>query len=297
MSKKMKVLEDSLSLRLLKVLEGSYRPDHYEALRLADIARFNKLYLSYLRRVKDVFGEELSREEARFRWFMNNVYDVANVLRGFEYVFYKFRKPVDHVSVDLDMIIGSKDIYKATRLLREKGFKVIVYEPYTITLARKGFIVDLYTQPSFAWIIYSDGEKLLKEYFEEIMINNVRARALSIEAETAVSAAHAIYKEHMILLIDYLTIWRWLNKKVWDIAYELGIEKPVEKTIEICSLVRRGLAETPYRIDMATILDAYIDKIFRDPLFRSTLLNILKYLMKRENIGTIIINRIKRKTY
>jgi hypothetical protein len=99
----------------------------------------------------------------------------------------------------------------------------------------------------------------------------------------------------MILLIDYLTIWRWLNKKVWDIAYELGIEKPVEKTIEICSLVRRGLAETPYRIDMATILDAYIDKIFRDPLFRSTLLNILKYLMKRENIGTIIINRIKRK--
>jgi hypothetical protein len=48
---------------------------------------------------------------------------------------------------------------------------------------------------------------------------------------------------------------------------------------------------------MTTLLEAYIDKIFRDPLFRSTLLNILKYLMKRENIGTIIINRIKRKTY
>jgi len=129
------------------------------------------------------------------------------------------------------------------------------------------------------------------------MINNARARALSIEAETAVSAAHAIYKEHMVLLIDCLTIWRWMNKKVWDIAYELDIEKSVEKTIEICSLVRRGLTETPHRIDMTTLLDVYIDKIFRDPLFRSTLLNILKYLMKRENIGTIIINRIKRKSY
>jgi len=87
---------------------------------------------------------------------------------------------MDRISVDLDIIISSKDIYKATRLSREKGFKVIVYEPYTITLARKGFIVDLYTQPSFAWIIYSDGEKLLKEYSEKIMINNAVARALTI---------------------------------------------------------------------------------------------------------------------
>jgi hypothetical protein len=38
-----------------------------------------------------------------------------------------------------------------------------------------------------------------------------------------------------------------------------------------------------------------MDKMFRDPLFRSTVLNILKYLIKRENIGTIILNRIKRK--
>ena len=115
---------------------------------------------------------------------------------------------MDHVSIDLDIIISSKDIYKAARLLREKGFRVIVYKPYTITLARKSFIIDLYTQPSFAWIIYSDGEKLLEEYSEEIMIDNAVARALTIEAETAVSASHAIYKEHMVLLIDCLTIWR-----------------------------------------------------------------------------------------
>jgi hypothetical protein len=179
--------------------------------------------------------------------------------------------------------------------LIRRGFKIAVSEPFTITPAKSGFIADLYTNSSFVWIIYSDGEKLLKEYSEETMINNVRARALTIEAEAAVSAAHAIYKEHMILLIDCLTIWRWMNKKVWDIAYELGIDKSVEKTIEICNLVRRGLAETPYRLDITTILDAYIDKIFRDPLFRSTVLNILKYLMKQENIGTIILNRIKRK--
>jgi len=69
----------------------------------------------------------------------------------------------------------------------------------------------------------------------------------------------------------------------------------VEKTIEICSLVRSGLAETPYRIYMTTLLDAYIDKVFRDPLFRSTISNILKYLMKRENIGTINNKQNKKK--
>ena len=44
----------------------------------------------------------------------------------------------------------------------------------------------------------------------------------------------------------------------------MDIEKSVEKTIEICSLVRRGLAETPYRLDITTLLDAYIDKMFEE---------------------------------
>jgi uncharacterized protein YqgQ len=97
---------------------------------------------------------------------MNNVYDVVNVLRGFEYAFYKFRKPVDHVSVDLDMIISSKDIYKAVRLLSEKGFKVIVDEPYIMTLARKDFIIDLYTQPSFVCGSYI---QMMRDYSKNIL--------------------------------------------------------------------------------------------------------------------------------
>ena len=56
---------------------------------------------------------------------------------------------MDHVSIDLDIIISSKDIYKALRLLCEKGFRIIVNVPYIITLAIKGFIADLYMQPSF----------------------------------------------------------------------------------------------------------------------------------------------------
>jgi hypothetical protein len=35
----------------------------------------------------------------------------------------------------------------------------------------------------------------------------VRARVLSREAEVVVTVAHAVYKEHMVLLIDCLTMW------------------------------------------------------------------------------------------
>jgi hypothetical protein len=45
------------------------------------------------------------------------------------------------------------------------------------------------------------------------MINNARTGALTIETETAVAAAHAIYKEHMVLLLDCITAWTWTNKR------------------------------------------------------------------------------------
>ena len=52
--------------------------------------------------------------------------------------------------------------------------------------------------------------------------------------------------------------------------YELGIEKSVEKTIETCSLVRRGLVEAPYRLDITTLLEVYMGKMFRDLLLSHT---------------------------
>jgi hypothetical protein len=45
------------------------------------------------------------REEARYRWFLRNTVEVVNALRGLEYALYKFRRPVEHVSVDLDILV------------------------------------------------------------------------------------------------------------------------------------------------------------------------------------------------
>ena len=77
-------------------------------------------------------------------------------------------------------------------------------EPYTVTMERRGFIVNLYTEPAFAWVVYMDGGRLLREYSEDVELGGVSARGLSRGAEVAVAAAHAVYKEHLVLLMDCL---------------------------------------------------------------------------------------------
>jgi hypothetical protein len=286
------------TLKLLRTLQGLYKPSGEEVYRLAEAARLNKLYLAYLRRVGGSLGSELICEEAKYRWFMRNAIEVVKALEnvGATYALYKFRRPFEHVSVDLDILVGVDDIPKAVKALIHRGFKVVVSEPHTITLARDGFIVDLYTNPSFMWVVYMDGNKLIREHAEDIELNGITARALSREAEVVVAAAHAAYKEHIVLLIDCLVAWSWMNKRAWDIAVEHGVEEALEALLEACSLVRRGLVEAPYRLKSHVLFKAYTHKALHDPVFRSTLLNILRYLARRD-LGLRISARLTRRSY
>jgi len=90
---------------------------------------------------------------------------------------------------------------------------VISPEPYTVTLVRRGFIVDLSTHPSFAWVMYMDSYKLIREHSSDMELWGTTVRGLSREAKVAVAAAHAVYKEHLVLLMDCLVVWRWLSTK------------------------------------------------------------------------------------
>jgi hypothetical protein len=287
---------ESESLKLLRVLGGSYRPGAGEFSRLAERARLNKLYLAYLRALGGP-EDELAREEARYRWFLGNAVEVVGALRGLEYALYKFRRPVEHVSVDLDVLIERGCVARAVRALRDRGFRVVVAEPYTVTLERRGFIVDLYTEPAFAWVVYMDGGRLLREYSEDVELAGVPARGLSRGAEVAVAAAHAVYKEHMVLLMDCLVAWSWLGGEAWSVAVECGVEAALVELLRACRLVAGGLAEAPLRLGPGALLRVYAGKAARDPVFRATLPNALKYIAARRDIGERIVSRVTRRSY
>jgi len=291
------VSKESKSLKLLRVIEGSYRPRREEVFELAELAKMNKLYFAYLRAVGDLLRDELLHVEARYAWIVENTVEVVEALRELDYALYKFRKPVDHVSVDLDMLVDRRDVSRAVRVLREHGFKVVVWEPYTVTLERDGFIVDLYTEPAFAWIVYMDGGRLLRKYAEDIVIGGFPARGLCGEAEAVVAAAHAVYKEHLVLLMDCLVAWEWVNRKAWSIAVEFGVEKALEELLRVCNLVRPGVVEAPYRLEPHTLLKIYLNKTLHDPVFRATMPNILKYMLRMRDSGKRILSRITRKSY
>jgi len=142
-----------------------------------------------------------------------------------------------------------------------------------------------------------DSGRLLREHAEDIEIRGVGARALSREAEVAVATAHAVYKEHMVLLIDCLTAWNWLSREVWGVAVDYGVEEALEELLRVCSLVRSGVEEAPCKLRPHAVLRAYAGKAMHDPFFRSTLPNILRYVITRRDIGEKIIARITRRSY
>ena len=283
------------TVRLLRTLYGSYRPVGWEVKRLAWLSRLNKVYLAYLRRVRSPEGE-LLREERRYRWFVGNTVEVVGVLGKLDYALFKFRRPVEHVSVDLDVLVGSGGVGRAVRALKSIGFEVVVSEPYTVTLSRRGFTVDLYTQPSFAWTVYLDGGRLLRDHREELEIRGIRAYGLTREAEVVVAAAHAIYKEHMVLLLDCITAWTWTNKRTWGIALELRAQRALEELLKACSMIGEGLVEAPYKLKPHVIPKAYTEKMIGDPVSRATVPNMLRYITARR-AGAQILARLRRRSY
>jgi hypothetical protein len=287
------------TIKLLKTLLGSYTPRGEEARRLAELARLNKLLLAYLRRVGGSLRDELLREEARCRWFRRNAAEVVEVLEdvGAAYALYKFRRPLDHVSVDLDVLVSVEDVPRAVKALASRGFKVVVREPYTVTLARNGFIVDLYTHPSFAWVVYMDGEKLLKCCVEEVEVDGLRARALSREAEVAVSAAHAIYKEHTVLLMDCLVAWAWTNRGASSLASELGAGRALEALRSVCRAIGAGRVEAPCKLGPDVVAKVLAGKLVEDSTFRATAINALKYVFGRGDVGARMLSRFLRRSY
>jgi len=94
------------------------------------------------------------------------------------------------------------------------------------------------TYSSFAWVVYMDGERLLKYCAEGVL----------------------------------------------------------EALLEVCSLVRRGLVEAPYRLKPHVLFKAYTHKALHDTLFRSTLLNIPRYMARRD-LGPKISTRLTRRSY
>lgn len=261
---------------------------------LSELARLNKVLLGFLRRIG--YGGPLrTREENLYRRYMIEVSRVSEALNNLDYALFKFRKPIEHVSVDIDVLVRYEHLPKAVKNLAELGFRVEVSEPYTVTIVRGKTIVDLYTHPSFAWIVYLNGERLL-ENMEMIEVNGVKAKALTTEAEAITTVAHAIYKEHIYLLTDYYVTKQWLNSGAINLARELNAEEALQMSLKLNKYIEKGLVETPIKLNPTQIVEILARKFMKDSNFRTTTINMIKLATKKRTIQELT-SRIKRKSY
>jgi hypothetical protein len=111
-----------------------------------------------------------------------------------------------------------------------------------------------------------------------------------------VSATHAVYKEHVVLLLDCITAWTWTNKRTWGIALELKARRALEELLRACSMIWEGRVEAPYKLKPYVILGAYTGKLIEDPVFRATVPNMLRYIITRR-AGAQILARLRRRSY
>ncbi|MEM2240342.1 MAG: hypothetical protein QXL27_08605 [Candidatus Bathyarchaeia archaeon] len=281
------------TLRLIRSIDsGSVVDGSIE--ELAELAELNKVLLGLLRRVC-YDGPLRNREENRYKRYMSGVAEISKALSNLDYALFKFRKPIEHVSVDIDILIRHTHLSKAVKTLVDRGFRIEVLEPYTVTMVRSGSIVDFYTHPAFAWIIYLNGESLLGET-ELIEINGSEAKALTPEAETIATATHAIYKEHMYLLTDYYVTKKWLNGKALNLARELRAEEAIKTVLRLNEQIERGRIETPVKLKPIQSMEILTRKFMEDSNFRTTTINILKLTAKKRTMQQLIW-RIKRRSY
>ncbi|MEM3716429.1 MAG: hypothetical protein QW145_04630, partial [Candidatus Bathyarchaeia archaeon] len=266
---------------------------------LIELAGLNKVLLGFLRRIC-YEGNVRAAEESRYKRYISEVINVSKSLNGLNYALFKFRKPVEHVSVDIDILIHSGHLFKAMKKLRGAGFTIEVLEPYTVTMIKDETIVDLYTHPSFAWTVYLDGKRLLEESetinIEEVEAGNTEVKALTIEAEVIATAAHAIYKEQMYLLTDYYVTKQWLNNKALKLAKELNAEEAIQTSLELNVKIEKGLTETPIKLNPFQTAKILTTKFMKDPNFRATSINTIKLSTKKRTIQQLI-SRMKRKSY
>ena len=258
------------------------------------VAAKNKILLHFLR-VLDTRSDVRVCEEARYKEFLGNLRIVAETLEGLNHVFIKLRKPVVYMPSDVDVLVARNHVVKAVARLRARGFRIEVVEPYCVTMVRGDCVADLYIYPTMGGMIYLDSKELF-EHIEHSLFDGLEIPVLKTYAEALMTIAHAVYKERIYTLNDYVTVKKWFSKKTLKLAEKLCCLEAVNEALAIHKLVEERGIVLPYRIPFAEWIDILRSKITCDKLSRATILNVLNTLRDRR-LGKLVISKLTRETY
>jgi len=289
-----------------------------DVVRLYVYASINRIGFFYLYRLNECgykippnLINEFERGFSRFIAIQKVFIDVSNKLKeiGINFAIFKSFRPYPSTTVDVDVIIFD-DLLGALKHLIECGYRVIGSGPESITLCHPSGVVniDLYRRISISRIAYLDKD-VMKDHTTDIDVENGKVRVLRPEADIIAFANHAIIKEQLFTLADYLTITKLLRKSNIDLLAKL-IELTHSKTVfsivnylirQIAYSLRthRDLISLPYKINPLLTLYALSEK-FEEKDVKNSIVWQFHYMVKPRNLSTLmsfIVNHLTRITY
>jgi len=261
---------------------------------LLEAAKKNKILLHVLR-ILNIQGSLRDPQESAMKRVLKTVDILSRILSPYDYAFFKLVKPVSYVPADVDLLVSVGHFREVIREVIGLGYRVVVKDPYCVTLVRGGSIVDLYVYPSLGGMVFIDGQRLL-EYAVISEFNGVEVRSLESYVESLVSACHAVYKERIYTLNDFFTVEEWTSKKTLRLAQEFNCDDALEIALELNRRIRLGLLGAPYKIPLFLWQALLLRKFQNDWLARSTSMNVLK-VFKSKRAGKQLIAKFTRETY
>ncbi len=261
---------------------------------LIRLARLNKVLLHVLR-AAGYEGELRREQEDGLRRIIGIVAEVEDALRGFDHAFIKLIKPVTYVPADVDVLVRRDQVLLAASRLVKLGYRVLLYEPYTITLVKDGINVDLYIHPSAANLVYARGEDFLRLRVVS-RYHGVEVDAVDRNGEVVLTILHAIYKEGILTLNDAVTILSWLNEDAMELCKKLRCMHALEFALNVMSMAIRGSLVLPYKLPIIAWAFGLLNRTLANRWYAPSVLQGVKRIGDARSIAQII-NRIMRISY
>ena len=259
-----------------------------------ELARLNKVLLHVLR-VTNHDGELRASQEDGLRRITNIVAEVEDALGSIEHAFIKLIKPVTYVPADVDVLVKSSQVPLATSRLMVLGYRVIVHEPYTITLIKNGINVDLYTHPSAANLVYIRGEELLNSRVEA-NFNGVRVTGINEDYEVALTVLHAVYKEGIVTLNDSAMVFKWLNDDSLKLCARLKCIHALGLTLTTMLLSIEGQLRLPYKLPIGYWAVKLLSRVIGNTQYTPSILQGIRRI-NDPRFMIQLVNRITRISY
>ena len=164
-----------------------------------------------------------------------------------EWALFKTVRPFPFTPSDVDVVVLTDDGARplASGLL-ERGYSLVGGAPYTITLCdlQNDVGIDLYQEIASSRFVYLD-KAALRPYRTWQVQGSVAVPMLQPVAELVSILAHAVYKEQLFTLADYLTLryhGQTFGQADWDELLDLARANGVRRAVVWCLRVAKGIA-------------------------------------------------------